>query len=513
MIGWQPPDSRDARFALRYIPVGGANNNEQGVPVPDIVVAFVHGWSVTDKGTYGRLPEAPAAAGAAAGVDIETRNIYLGRYISFHDEVTIPDLARAMNHAVAQDLKGVSTFSCITHSTGGPLVRAWVDIFYGAKRLDECPLKHLVMLAPANHGSALGVLGKERVGRIKSFFEGVEPGQGVLDWLCLGSSGAWDLADRFTYYTLKDNGFYPFVLSGETIDKRFYDFVNSYLREEGSDGVVRLAGANMNYTFFRLEQTEDRYSDVAAADDDEGPETQKAGYILKLVQRPRSRPPETAFGVIPDASHSGDRIGIMGSVTPANAATKPVVDEILKCLKVETDAQYAQRITDLATATEKAQKDAGPGHRRFVMFVFRVSDKEGLTIGDYDLFLLGDDFRRRKLPPGFFVDRQKNSQSQALVYYLDYDKLIQATHLGIRVDARPVYSEPEGAPTAFAGYLRAEFRLSGSQFKKFVNANEAVYVDIVLRRIVDTETFRFERLGTGKDDFEDADPAGPVPSS
>ena len=77
----------------------------------------------------------------------------------------------------------IQEFSCITHSTGGPVVREWVDRFYGARKLRELPLKHLVMLAPANHGSALAVLGKQRLSRMKSWFQGVEPGQKVLDWL------------------------------------------------------------------------------------------------------------------------------------------------------------------------------------------------------------------------------------------------------------------------------------------------------------------------------------------
>ena len=92
-----------------------------------IVLAFVHGWSVTSKDTYGELPEAVSAAATAAGVPVTLKNIYLGRYISFHDEVQMDDLADAMEHAVQTDLKGVETFSCITHSTGGPLVRRWVD--------------------------------------------------------------------------------------------------------------------------------------------------------------------------------------------------------------------------------------------------------------------------------------------------------------------------------------------------------------------------------------------------
>src|SRR5690606_12432150 len=122
------------------------------------------------------------------------------------------------------DLAGVKEFSCITHSTGGPVVRRWVDLFYGAKQLAQCPLRHLIMLAPANHGSALAILGKSRVGRIRAWLGGVGPGQGVLDWLCLGSPESWELQDRFTDYSLDESKLFPFVLSGETIDKAFYAF-------------------------------------------------------------------------------------------------------------------------------------------------------------------------------------------------------------------------------------------------------------------------------------------------
>ncbi len=468
-----------------------------------IVLVFVHGWSVTSKDTYGELPEAVSAAATAAGVPVVLKNIYLGRYISFHDEVQMDDLADAMEHAVQTDLKGVETFSCITHSTGGPLVRRWVDRHYG-DRLADCPLRHLIMLAPANHGSALAILGKERVGRLQAWLSGVEPGQGILDWLCLGSSEAWQLQDDYTGYPLAKSQLYPFVLSGETIDTKFYDFVNSYLVEPGSDGVVRLAGANLNYTFFRLVQTEDRY----AGNSD-------FGYQLKVVPRTKARPPPTPFCVVPNASHSGDKIGIMASVTPQNASQKPVVARIVECLQVEDQSDYAACMTSFANftaATQQANAQKYGGKvRRFVMFIFRISDDAGRTIGDYDLLLLGDDYEPDGLPKGFFVDKQKNASSQALVYYLDYDVLATTAHLGIRVDARPVYSDPGGKPAEFAGYMRAEFHLDKTAFDKWIRPNETVYVDIVLTRFVDSEAMRLEPLSKGRGSFKSTKPAGPIP--
>lgn len=469
------------------------------------VLAFVHGWSVTDTDTYGGLPEALQQQAAAQGLQIAVKDLHLGRYISFHDEVTVDDLARAMQHAVAQDLGAPAEFSCITHSTGGPVVRRWVDRYYAPRNLDACPLRHLIMLAPANHGSALAVIGKSRLGRIKSWFGGVEPGQGVLDWLCLGSDGACDLADRTTRYLTKNSRYWPCVLSGEAIDSKLYDFLNSYLVEKGSDGVVRLAAANMNYTYFRLDQRRDELV------------SGHFGKACALAVRPglSVRPDASPFAVIPAASHSGDKLGIMRSVTPDNASAKPVVEQILRALKVESADDYAALTERFRVDTENVQlanrDQYGGALRRFVMFVFRIRDDEGRSIADYDLFLLGKGFRPDTLPKGFFVDKQKNDKSHALVYYLDYEALSTAPELGFHVHARPHHGAPDDPrPRSFAGYTRAEFRMSAEQFAKYIRPNETVYVDVTLARIVDREALRFEPASEGRKSFKRVAPGGAV---
>ena len=222
-----------------------------------MIVIFVHGWSVTHTETYGELPRWLESQGASGGLNLQVDNIYLGRYISFDDTVTMDDIARAFDQAVrdelADKLASGERFACITHSTGGPVVRKWMDLCYKSK-LDQCPLSHLVMLAPANHGSALTQLGKSRLSRIKGFFEGVEPGQRVLDWLELGSDLGWQLNESWLDYDCPAEGIYPFVLTGQKIDRKLYDALNSYTGEAGSDGVVRVTGANMNYGLLRLRQ-------------------------------------------------------------------------------------------------------------------------------------------------------------------------------------------------------------------------------------------------------------------
>jgi len=129
------------------------------LPQSPIDIVFVHGWSVTNTRTYGGLPERLVSEGSRHGLKLQKRHIYLGRYVSFHDEVRVEDIAAAMEAAVMdQKLGSANRFFCVTHSTGGPVVREWFDRFYARKR-KTCPMSHLVMLAPANFGSALAQLG------------------------------------------------------------------------------------------------------------------------------------------------------------------------------------------------------------------------------------------------------------------------------------------------------------------------------------------------------------------
>ena len=120
----------------------------------DQIVIFVHGWSVTNTDTYGQLPERLRAEAAQRGISIRVEEIFLGRYISFHDDVRLPDISHALQTAlqdapIVEALQGGRRFACITHSTGGPVVRDWWYRYYQDSMAATCPLSHLIMLAPA----------------------------------------------------------------------------------------------------------------------------------------------------------------------------------------------------------------------------------------------------------------------------------------------------------------------------------------------------------------------------
>lgn len=462
---------------------------------------FVHGWSVTNTDTYGQLPTHLAELAGSFQLDLDIQHIHLGKYVSFHDEVSLDDIARAFNQALldlSSDQNSIEPFSCITHSTGGPVVRCWIDRFYGADHLDQLPLKHLVMLAPANHGSSLAKLGKERVGRIKAWFSGVEPGEGVLNWLALGSAGQWDLNRKFLDYQCVENGFYPFVLIGQGIDKHFYDFINGYLVEPGSDGVVRVAGANLNTRFMTLEQTDHKVTG-----------RRRNSCELKVVGSPAVRTAEpTAIGVFSSYSHSGSRMGIMAAKN-SSQHTEEIVKTILYCLSVENTAAYQQQSNFLQDLTRHQQSLVSKGKglvlSHFSILVFQVRDDQGhiLHHDDYDIFLLaGKKYSPSVLPKGFFVDRQLNEQSHCLVFYLDCKKMheIKDGLFGVRVSARP----DEG----FSCYMRGEYQSKGLPIEEVLAPNQTTYIEIVLKRRVDRNVFRFTSAAKGKENFRKIKPSG-----
>lgn len=489
------------------------------MPSSKIIVVFVHGWSVTSTDTYGGLPVRLGAEASALGIDIEVKQIFLSAYISFHDEVRVPDISRAFQAAVTDQLSALlkdgTRFVCITHSTGGPVIRDWWHRYYQSTRGGEkCPMSHLVMLAPANHGSALAQLGKGRLSRMKSMIEGVEPGQGVLDWLELGSEAAWDLNRDWIdngESQIGSNGVFPFVLTGQSIDRAFYDSLNSYTGEPGSDGVVRVAAANLCCRYIKLVQQVPKKIP--------GKKGQFAARDLIVEQFTEA--PDTALRIIGGKSHSGSDMGIMRSVhkTPRDRKSEETVTAILACVQVQTKDQYRKLSKRFATETEAVQKqeilevethflrsDTHFFHDKYCMVIFRLRDEEDYPITDFDLILTaGPSGDANHLPRGFFADRQRNAiNPETVSYYFNHnvmagaeavtdedddvvrEAMTGAEALGFRVIARP--------DSGFVHYLPCEVKASSDLLKKALHPNSTTLVDIRLRRVVRKNVLQVEKM-------------------
>lgn len=452
-------------------------------------IVLVHGWSVTNLDTYGGLPERLAAEAVQRGMDLHLEHIFLSRYISFHDEVTLADIALAFEMAL-QERPELDSFVCITHSTGGPVVRLWWETYYAQR---PSPISHLIMLAPANFGSALAQLGKGKLSRIKSFFAGVEPGQGVLDWLELGSASSWQLNQKWIEHgaDLLATGTYPFVLTGQSIDRAFYDHLNTYTGEMGSDGVVRTACAQLTSRYLRVEQEFHASAPSPAS-------------TLTYAQYTES--PQVPLRVLAGKSHSGNEKGIMASVTPSldDANSAETIQALFDCMAVDSPAAYKavyQQFEAATTAVQVAEREEHETSFHFFdttyihdvhsQLIFRVRDHEGHPVTDFDLLLTaGADSNPNYFPAGFAPDRQRNSKApHTLTYYMNYSVLQQISELGLRLFPRP--------DTGFVRYFPCELKASTDFYQKVLRPNSTTLVDIVVHRAVSKEVFRVDAANAG----------------
>lgn len=319
-------------------------------------VFLVHGYSVTNTETYQSLHRKLAQYG------YQLHEVFLGRYVSLDDEVTVPDLARAMHNELRRHLgKGAwagQRFHIITHSTGALVARHWIADHYEGKYAKGRPLRNLVMLAGPQFGSRLAHQGKSMLARIK--FWG-DTGKRVLTELELGSAGLWRLNEQWCDTSIwKGKGIRPFCLVGASAHPGFLTrTLVSATNEKGSDGVVRAAAANLNHRRYEV--------DLVANS------ARRAGEITGVP-----------FGVLAPYEHSGEKNGIMNSITSVvTRQNHQALDLILKCLAVSNDQQYSQVRTALHNVSATTAKEKGS----FAQLDFRIRDANDRPVEDYSILI------------------------------------------------------------------------------------------------------------------------------
>ena len=219
-------------------------------------IIILHGWSDTSDSF-----QALAIWLRTNGFDVI--DIFLGDYLSMNDEITLFDLGLAFRRALEKNNipQARHSFNLVVHSTGGLVAREYLRQFCldsdtGIRDATKTPIQHLCMLAPANFGSPLATLGKSILGRI---FKGWkwdgfgESGKRVLDALELASPYSYDLAldDLFdaSFSIFAPSNTLTTILTGTA---PYPDSLRSSLHEDGSDGTVRVATANLMASYFKV---------------------------------------------------------------------------------------------------------------------------------------------------------------------------------------------------------------------------------------------------------------------
>ena len=323
---------------------------------------IIHGWSDCSK-SFEKVKRFLAGAGVGAVSDI-----YFADYESREDEITYDDVVDGLNDEfkrlkfVGADGRALVDLNVVVHSTGGLVIRYWIERFYlrAGRPVAECPVRRIVMLAPANFGSPLAHRGKSFLGQAaKGRWQWEwgnlrEVGAQMLDGLELGSPLQWNLAhgdlvpERGTPYTARD--IQVTVLVG--IDD--YDGFRGWVNKPGTDGTVVIAGTGLNTLKLTLDCT--------------GPSSAPYAWTR------RGAAAEVAFGVLPGMHH--------GSIVDG-AADERAGKYVVRALKARGDEEFRGLVTDLREVTKKTYRDEEkPAYQQFLV---HAVDEAGNAIRDFTL--------------------------------------------------------------------------------------------------------------------------------
>ncbi|MAY02686.1 MAG: hypothetical protein CMQ38_06885 [Gammaproteobacteria bacterium] len=438
-------------------------------------IVILHGWS-DDKESFRNL-----AHKLQGKLERPITDLWLGDYISLDDDVNVDDIIDAMQRAWL-DAK-LPTADVIIHSTGGLVIRHWMQKYYVSKN-SKPPIRNLVMLAPANFGSPLAHTGRTILGRIfKGDREGGKPfqtGTHVLKSLEMASPYTWQLAekDRFAPNAFSKFGVRCTVIVGN----HGYKGLRSLANKDGSDGTVYVATANLNCARLPLRV-----------------KRQDGEFEVGKIEEARG---ETAFLVLDGFDH--------GSVTGNKSCPAKLLNPIVEALTV-TQKNFPDWKRKCATATarvtNKYSGEADSDRHAFQNLVVHVIDDQGNEVDDYVIEFYGDfleeedelaDVFNQKVVRGVHAYKDNASyrsfmiDSSVLFRYIDSSR----ETLSISLSALPDINQER----TLAGYRTFEdddigaLKIPYQELKKYFSPHRTLFVEITLPRYQKPEVFSLENL-------------------
>lgn len=469
-------------------------------------VLIIHGWSDTSKSFH-------ALAAFLRRHNYSTSELWLGDYISMDDDVRVADVGRRMARVIDDLIQtgGLpGSFDVVVHSTGGLVAREWLTSHY-RERAQWCPMKRLVMLAPANYGSKLAATGKSMLGRIvKGYNNWFQTGQGMLNDLELGSPYQWELAQRDIlvapgadgaqrYYG--DDRVWPFVIVGT---HPYASLLRQIVNENGADGTVRVCAANLNAQGVTI--------DFGQSD----PErfltpwgSRLDGFSIPLAVLPT----RTHGSVIdPDRTNADNQDGI--AETPEEQAQLgQFILQALGCADFAQYLQIQQQWHDFSerTAQRRVQSDNSDYYHQYMQANFDVSDDYGRPVTDYFLEFFSDKSKRNDdanvyLHQSVIEDVKVNSQNKACRnIYFDRTDLVEGYYPQVPGRSDPVLylSISAAAPGKNISYfanpktgtdMQVPIHFQNEALSRWLKRNSTHFVRIILPRQPGDKVFKLTRV-------------------
>jgi len=350
----------------------------------DKKMLIIHGYS-DGSSSFTSLKEFFVQnAGYASG------NVHLLDYASMDDEASYHDFADKLDSEYER-IFGKERIDVAVHSTGGLIVRIWLALRRirqrEMKKAVDCPVKRILMFAPANFGSDLAKMGNSFLGKFRSTFfnnnanpgDFMESGKVVLQGLEPASPFQWGLSkidlhqeDYFSYNSPPKRRCYPFIFAAGNSYKGIQAKVVKQRKKPGTDGTVRICGTSLN--------------------------TRKCTLSLLNNQPKLQWHRETKFASIPfavfDKFNHGTIINTGFSSDADDSASRKddFMSDIgpgklmLDALKVENEKQYQKASNKFKEITKKNYAQMSEEYQGlFQQFFFKVRDDINRPVEDYYL--------------------------------------------------------------------------------------------------------------------------------
>ncbi|KKO45833.1 hypothetical protein WG68_09005 [Arsukibacterium ikkense] len=439
-------------------------------------VVILHGWSDNSRSfntISNFIRQIPAK---------KTVHLHLADWLSMHDDVTYTDLATAMQRAWHE--MGLPTqdrsVDIVVHSTGSLVARQWLTQFYSAS---HNPVKRFIMMAPANFGSHLAHKGRSFFGRaVKGWGQpGFQTGTQILKGLELASPYTQQLAfqDLFGAESWYGAGkILATVMTGNT----GYSGVSAIANEPGSDGTVRISGANLNCSRVELALDEQQ-------------------CVLPGSLRYSQSKGEIALAILDKENHS---TLVFKDKGPKNPLTKTILSKALQVEDSDYQAladsfNWQQQIDalDPTVASQSPQRS---------QVVCQLTDHLANSVRDYfvEFYRTGkkDEKFEQQLYQQFLCGVHAYSDNGAYrTLYFNLSSLTELRQrynmnkLYISFNAEPHYKPPR-QPVGYASVAATDtagLKLEPDNIDWVFMPHQTVLLQVVMQRSIDTSVFKLRQ--------------------
>ena len=381
----------------------------------------------------------------------------------------------------------------------------------------------MIYLAGANFGSGWAHIGRGQLAKWgRAVFQGAETGVQLLDALELGADETLELhrhfldADRslWSRYRVRE-----YCICGSQAPADWLPIPVRYAREDGADGVVRVASCNAGWNYVAIapkrraldlpwDAVRESCALLGSAPGDREDEDNRGEFYRVSRQHLASEQeyPPVPLAIPYACAHSGSERGIV----TGRRVRAELLELLDAALAASSDAQYRRVGKDYAARNrrnrERAARELQPGpvagifnepraqYDAHAQLIFRLRDQHGRPVEDADV-LLNSPPNARLAANELFEHVHRNRRSpHILCFYLRTsgfdsqrggwtDRVAEVGGLHLEI-------APTAAGTGEIRYLPVCLSLSANRLQRFVQDHRSTLIDVTLLRLPSPEVFR-----------------------